>query len=113
MQAMRRRVRDMVEGDIDTWFEYSLLMVIFVNVLALVVSSIRIPGEGDWCAPAVTLDMAHAADCGLVRSPPRHCTCPIGDAALMACVMLQNVKTFGEMCHAGVRCAAKDPTASV
>eukprot|EP00892_Ulva_mutabilis_P008640 jgi/Ulvmu1/6148/UM028_0004.1 len=47
VQAIRRRARDMVEGDIDTWFEYTLLGVIFINVLALVVSSIRVPSEGD------------------------------------------------------------------
>lgn len=52
MQAMRRRARDMVEGDMDTWFEYSLLIVIFGNVLALVVSSVRAPGNDDWCALA-------------------------------------------------------------
>lgn len=50
-QAMRRRARDMVEGEIDTWFEYSLLLVIFGNVLALVVSSVRVPSADDWCAP--------------------------------------------------------------
>lgn len=55
VQAMRRRARDMVEGDMDTWFEYSVLIVIFVNVLALVVSSVRAPEarEHHWCATEV------------------------------------------------------------
>lgn len=52
MQAMRRRARDMVEGDMDTWFEYSLLIVILFNVLALVVSTVRAPGQGDWYVTA-------------------------------------------------------------
>ena len=47
----RQRVHDMVEGTLDTWFEYTLLGVIFVNVLFLIVSTIPTGRDGDWCAP--------------------------------------------------------------
>lgn len=72
MQAMRRRARDMVEGDMDTWFEYSLLIVIFGNVLALVVSSIRAPGQEDWCA---LVRSNHVRVLVVLQSLPRALSC--------------------------------------
>jgi hypothetical protein len=47
LEKLRKKAHDMVEGSIDTWFEYSLLCVIFLNVLALVMASVRVnkPGE--------------------------------------------------------------------
>jgi hypothetical protein len=49
LQRIRAKAHDMVEGSIDTWFEYSLLFVIFVNVLALIFSSIRVSESKPWC----------------------------------------------------------------
>lgn len=46
----RARAHDLVEGSIDTWFEYSLLGVIFVNVLALLIASLPVVDpDSPWC----------------------------------------------------------------
>ena len=48
----RSRAHDLVEGSIDTWFEYSLLAVIFGNVIALLLASVPVAdgGKADpWC----------------------------------------------------------------
>lgn len=42
----RARAHDLVEGSIDTWFEYSLLAVIFGNVIALLLASVPVTDNG-------------------------------------------------------------------
>lgn len=44
----RSRAHDLVEGSIDTWFEYSLLAVIFANVVALLIGSLPVNGKERW-----------------------------------------------------------------
>jgi hypothetical protein len=44
----RARAHDLVEGSIDTWFEFSLLGVIFLNVVALVIGTLPVDSP-DWC----------------------------------------------------------------
>jgi hypothetical protein len=48
----RARAHDLVEGSIDTWFEFTLLGVIFLNVVALLIGSVpvhHIANTPPWC----------------------------------------------------------------
>lgn len=39
----------MVEGAVDTWFEYTLLIVIALNVVLLIASTVVVDPDSEWC----------------------------------------------------------------
>ena len=61
--TFRAHVHDMVEGTLDTWFEWTLLGVIFFNVMALIVSTIPTGRDKGWCALAYDVTDSTANGC--------------------------------------------------
>lgn len=45
----RRQAHNMVEGAVDTWFEYTLLIVIALNVVLLIASTVVVDPDSEWC----------------------------------------------------------------
>lgn len=47
-RRLRKEAHQLVEGSIDTYFEYTLLFVIFSNVVLLIVSTIVVDDDPEW-----------------------------------------------------------------
>jgi len=53
---LQRYVFGMVEGDIDSWFEYTILVVIFLNVFSFIIGTLVVEGYGPDGSPPLSED---------------------------------------------------------